>query len=219
MLRWVDQLVKGEMLNMGVDVARGGKDNTTIAKRHKVGKSEKWFDKLKEHPGTDTPNGHVVAGLVIGERRDLSPIMVDVIGVGAAPYDILKASGQDVYGVNVAEKATRHDKSGRLSFMNLRSQLWWQLREDLDPAANNGFALPPDPELLVELCAPKWSMSGLTIKVESREEIIDRIGRSPDRATAVMLANMEMPKVHVFGNMAQTVRETVLNHDPLANLR
>ena len=219
MLRWIDQPVKGEMLNMGVDVARGGQDNTTIAKRHKVGKVEKWFDKLKEYPGKETPSGHHVAGLVIGERRDLSPIMIDVIGVGASPYDVLKSSGQDVYGVNVAEKATHHDKSGRLSFMNLRSQLWWALREDLDPAANNGFALPPDPELLVELCAPKWSMSGLTIKVESREEIIERIGRSPDRATAVMLANMEMPKVQVLGNLSQSVRESVLNHDPLANLR
>jgi len=35
----------------------------------------------------------------------------------------------------------------------------------------------------------------MTIKVESREDIIDRVGRSPDRATAVVLANIDTPKV------------------------
>jgi hypothetical protein len=32
MARWVDKAPKGEMMSMGVDVARGGKDNTTIAR-------------------------------------------------------------------------------------------------------------------------------------------------------------------------------------------
>lgn len=71
---------------------------------------------------------------------------------------------------------------GRLAFFNLRSQLWWQLRGALDPEANNGIALPPDKDLLAELCAPRWELSGMTIKVESRDEVIKRVGRSPDRA-------------------------------------
>lgn len=201
--RWKERTPRGEMLAMGVDVARGGRDNTTLATRHKTPETDLWFDKLKIHPGKETPDGNTVAGLVIAERRDHAPIMLDVIGVGASPYDILVNAGQDVHGINVAEKANAMDRSGRLSFFNLRSQLWWQFRELLDPGADNGIALPPDPELAKELCAPRWELSGMTIKVESRDQIIERVGRSPDRATAVILAQIDYPKVRAIRAMAE----------------
>lgn len=201
--RWKERTPRGEMLAMGVDVARGGRDNTTLATRHKTPETDLWFDKLKIHPGKETPDGNTVAGLVIAERRDHAPIMLDVIGVGASPYDILVNAGQDVHGINVAEKANAMDRSGRLSFFNLRSQLWWQFRELLDPNADNGIALPPDPELAKELCAPRWELSGMTIKVESRDQIIERVGRSPDRATAVILAQIDYPKVRAIRAMAE----------------
>ena len=201
--RWKERTPRGEMLAMGVDVARGGRDNTTLATRHKTPETDLWFDRLKIHPGKETPDGNTVAGLVIAERRDHAPIMLDVIGVGASPYDILVNAGQDVHGINVAEKANAMDRSGRLSFFNLRSQLWWQFRELLDPNADNGIALPPDPELAKELCAPRWELSGMTIKVESRDQIIERVGRSPDRATAVILAQIDYPKVRAIRAMAE----------------
>lgn len=193
--RWVERSPRGEMLSMGVDVARGGKDNTTIATRHKTEHTEHWYDKLKLHPGKETPDGNATAGLVIAERRDMAPIHIDVIGVGASPYDVLNSSGQDVYGINVSERAQGLDKSGRLTFFNLRSELWWRMREVLDPAADNGIAIPPDEDLAAELAAPRWELQGMSIKVESREDIVKRIGRSPDRATAVVLANIDTPKL------------------------
>jgi len=211
---------------MGVDVARGGEDNTIIATRHKVlprtkddPGHEMWFDRLKVYKGKETPNGNIVAGLVIAERRDDAPIQLDVIGVGASPYDILNTAGQDVYGVNVAERATAKDKSGKLSFFNLRSQLWWKMRELLDPEAANGICLPPDPELTKELCAPRWELSGLTIKVESREDIVERVGRSPDRASAVILAAMNTPKVRALRYLDREAGAGGLDsYDPYANV-
>lgn len=217
MARWKPRTPRGEMMAMGVDVARGGKDQTVIATRHKTETTSLWFDKLHMYPGSETPNGNVVAGLVIGERRDHSPIHLDVIGVGASPYDVLLNAGQDVYGVNVSERANSLDRSGRLSFMNLRSQLWWQLREALEPSSDNGIALPDDKDLLAELCAPRWEMSGLTIKVESRQDIVDRVGRSPDRATAVMLALIDAPKVRAIRALAESDQPS-LTYDPYANL-
>ena len=50
-------------------------------------------------------------------------------------------------------------------------------------------------DLLKELCAPRWELSGMAIKVESRDDIVDRVGRSPDRASALILARMDTPKV------------------------
>lgn len=194
MARWTPRSPRGEMLSMGCDVARGGKDNTIIATRHKAGESALWFDKLKVYPGKETPSGDEVAGLVVGARRDQAPVHIDVIGVGSSPYDTLARNGVDVYAVNVAIPSLETDKAGVLTFFNLRSQLWWQLREALDPENDTGICLPPDPELLKEACSATWKPSGRTVRVASRDEIIDAIGRSPDRATAVILALIDSPK-------------------------
>ncbi len=193
--RWRERAPRGEMLSMGVDVARGGDDRTIISTRHMADGCPWWFARLGEYPGTETPDGDIVAGLVIGARRDLSPIHIDVVGVGSSPYDTLKRARQDVYGINSGEGATGTDKSGRLTFANRKSQLWWRMRELLDPSNDTGIALPPDGELLAELTAPRWSLSGMKVKVENREDIIKRVGRSVDKASAVLLASIDTPKL------------------------
>lgn len=187
--RWQRPVRLPAMDSVGVDVARGGRDSTIIARRHGM-----WFDAALVYPGSTTPDGPKVAGLAMAAMRDSAPIHVDVIGVGSSPYDFLREAGQQVIGVNVAEAATRTDLSGRLRFKNLRSQLWWAMREALDPVANTGVCLPPDPALLADLCAPTWEMSGTTISVASREKIMERIGRSPDYGSAYCLALMDTPK-------------------------
>ena len=208
--RWKPRLPVPRMDSMGVDVARGGKDNTTIARRHGW-----WWDELLEHPGTDTPDGPRVAGLVIVALRDRAPVHIDVIGVGSSPYDFLRAAGQQVVGINHAEKDAGTDKSGRLRFLNQRSADWWRMREALDPTANNGIELPPGKEILAELTAPRWKPQGVVIQVESREEIIDRIGRSPDRATAIILALRDTPRMaDLPGAHEQVQRE----YDPYQSL-
>jgi hypothetical protein len=214
--RWKPRSPKGEMMTLGVDVARGGKDGTVMAPRYQPEDGSRWFDELREFPGSETPDGHKVAGLVVAETRDSAPILIDVIGVGASPYDKLVELNQPVIGINVAEGADSTDRSGRLRFFNLRSQLWWKFREALDPAHDTGIALPPSKDLLAELCAPKWKLQGSTIRVESRDEIVARIGRSPDRATAVILANIDAPKssYRPGGGGARTNRPR--EHDPFA---
>lgn len=181
--RWSKPAKLAPMDSLGVDVARGGRDATILARRHGW-----WFDVPLVYPGTSTPDGPTVAGLVVAACRDRCPVHLDVIGVGSSPFDFLREAGQHVVGVNVAESPTATDKTGRLRFRNLRSQLWWRMREALDPANNTGIALPQDPRLLADLCAPTWRMSGSTVAVASREEIHDRIGRSPDFGSAYVLA-------------------------------
>ena len=88
-----------------------------------------WFDVPLVYPGSATPNGPTVAGLTIAAKRDDAVVHIDVIGVGSAPYDFLHEAGQQVVGVNVAESATGTDKSGRLRFKNLRSELVWRMRD------------------------------------------------------------------------------------------
>jgi hypothetical protein len=212
MARWKPLVPKPEMTSMGVDVARGGDDNTIIARRHDM-----WFDEPLAYKGKQTPDGPSVAGLVVAATRDGAPIHIDVIGVGASPYDFLMTANQHVFGVNVSEKALGTDKSGKLRFFNQRSQLWWQMREALDPSNNTGIALPPDKLLRADLCAPTWGLSGPVIKVEGRDEIEKRIGRSPDWASAYILALMDTPKMQNLPGTRD--RRSTLDYDPYSRLK
>ena len=199
------------MDSLGIDVARAGKDQTVIARRHGM-----WFDKPMVYPGSATPDGPTVAGLAIAAQRDQAVMHIDIIGIGSSPYDFLNEANQQVVGVNVAESATGMDRSGRLKFRNQRSELYWRMREALDPTNNTGIALPPDSQLLSDLCAPTWKLVGSTIAVASREEIIDKIGRSPDYASAYVLALMDTPKRATIAGIIG--RRQAGEYDPYAKL-
>jgi hypothetical protein len=213
MNRWKPLDVVPEMTGMGVDVARGGADFTVIARRH-----GRWFDRLLKYPGEETPNGPKVAGLVISALRDSAPIHIDVIGVGSSPYDFLVEAKQQIIGVNVSEKALGTDKSGRLRFLNQRSELWWKMREALDPANNQGIQLPPDPRLKADLCAPRWDVSSSIVTVEDRKAIKKRIGRSADDASAVILGLIDTPNRTAINRAAHT-RRAKADYDPYATAR
>lgn len=188
MARWKPRDSKGEMDSMGVDPARGGKDETVIACRYGM-----WFDELKAYPGKATPDGPAVAALVVMERRNGAPVHVDVIGVGGSVYDHLKDDIQTI-PINGAEGTKERTKDGTLEFYNMRALLYWRLREALDPVNDTGIALPLDGALKADLCAPEWRPRGKKILIEDKEQIKKRIGRSPDRADAVANAMIETIK-------------------------
>jgi len=214
MKRWKPLAPKPPMEGQGVDVARGGDDQTLIYNRH-----GEWFDEPLEYDGAETPNGPVVAGLVFAANRNRAPIHIDVIGVGSSPFDFLSEMQLQVIGVNVAEAATATDQSGTLGFANLRSQLWWGMREALDPANNSAIALPPNGQLLKDLCCAKWSMRGKTIYVMSRDEIVKLIGRSPDHASAILLANIRTPRRDsLLDTLGRPKRSAPRDYDPYKNL-
>lgn len=209
MARWTKPLKLAEMDSMGVDVARGGKDDTVIARRHGM-----WFDEPILLTGKETPDGPAVAGQVIGANRDQAVIHIDVIGVGSSPYDFLKAHKQQTIGMNGAEGSLASDRSGRLSFRNQRTEMWWKMREALDPANNTGIQLPPDKRLARELCAPKWKLEGYRVALEGRDDIVKRIGFSPDLATAYCMALYETPKAaNLPGNSYRQKRDAYNPYD------
>jgi len=62
----------------------------------------------------------------------------------------------------------------------------------LDPASGMNIELPPDPQLKADLCAPTYEIrEGNVIFVEKKEAVKKRIGRSPDRADAVLYASYD----------------------------
>jgi hypothetical protein len=182
--RWTPQQPDDALLTVGVDVARGGKDKTVIGRLYGA-----WYTQ-EIYPGSATPDGPTVAALALPHAGALAGLFVDVIGVGASAYDSLRSSGARVTPVNFAEAAPVNvrDGSGKLKFRNVRAAAYWKLREALDPSRGSTLALPPDPELLADLCAPKWDLTTGGILLESKADIAERIGRSPDKADALALA-------------------------------
>jgi len=207
--RWKPRDAKGEMDSMGVDVSRGGKDETIISRRHGA-----WFDELVASPGSASPDGPTVAGQVISARRNGAPVHIDIVGWGASPFDFLVQNNVQTVGVNGAEKSFGRSREGNLAFVNLRAEVWWRMREALDPTAEAPLALPPDPKLRADLCAPKWSLKVNGIQVERKDEIIKRIGRSPDRGDAVCLANIATVKNSALP-WNRRPNATVHDYDPL----
>jgi hypothetical protein len=174
----------GPMTALGVDVARGGGDRSTFAAKHHY-----WFAPLVEKPGRECSKGREVAGVAV---RMTSPypavrIGIDVIGVGASPFDILNETGADVMGINFGAGTDETDRSGKYKLANVRAAAYWGFREALDPEYSQ-LAVPPDRELRAELLAPRWRIQSGRIYIESKDEIKSRLGRSPDKADAVVLA-------------------------------
>lgn len=172
------------MRSAGVDVARGGKDNTVIAPLYGT-----YFDDLKVHPGSTTPDGPTVARLVTDAVPVSTDIWIDSIGIGASAYDSLRAlSGVRVHAVNNSSASRATDKSGRYQFANLRAESYWRFREALDPQSEENICLPLDRRVRVELCAVRFKLVGAKIALESKEDVIKRTGVSPDYADAIVLA-------------------------------
>jgi hypothetical protein len=180
--RWLASQPTSTIKSVGVDVARGGTDQTVIS----LLRLER-FDELKKYPGTVTPDGKTVAQLVLQEIGKQKPrIGVDAIGVGGSALDHLIE--HQAIGVNFGAGSEKTDKSGKFKFANIRSEAYWTFREALDPDYGATMALPVDKELLGDLCAPKWFIRTGKIYIESKEEIIKRLHRSPDCADSVVLA-------------------------------
>jgi hypothetical protein len=186
--RWADDGARGPLEALGVDVARGGRDKFVIAKRYGP-----WVGPLKKWPGKDTPDGLYVVGLVQQALREeraqhRATVHIDATGVGTAPTDIARSEGLRVNPVIFGAGTHARDRAGLMRMRNVRAWLWWHLRDALDPDRGDGLALPPDPELLADLTSARWKPSMAGVQVEDKDEIIKRIGRSPDCGEAVVLA-------------------------------
>lgn len=174
------------MTAMAYDPAGGGNDAAELGWRHGA-----WFASPVTTRGEETADGSAAAALIIKHRRDHAPIVVDV-GGGYGGAVTMRLSDNEIphIGFNGAHAAAGRTKDRQLSFVNERAAAWWRLREALDPDQPGGspIALPPDTELRSDLTTPTFEVTIRGIKVESKEEIRKRIGRSPGKGdVAVML--------------------------------
>ena len=180
---------------LGVDVARFGDDTTVL---------QPLFGLRPGAPATFAKQdnvevaGHVMDFVQLLRQEHDYPVAagavrvkIDDLGNGGGVTDHLRHSeraqslGIEVMPVTVSEAATAD------GYSKLRDQLWFALRDWL----RDGGQLLPDSRLEGELLAPKYSFDTQgRAKVEKKEEIKKRMGRSPDRADALALAIYTPPQ-------------------------
>lgn len=184
--RWTAKQAKGAMTALGFDPARGGIDKSSIARRH-----GQWFDELVTAPGVVTKDGPTAAAFAVPLVRDGACICVDSIGIGSSALDFLQGLNLNVLAVNGSEASHCSTIAGNLRFRNKRAEMYWRLREALDPTNPDPIALPPDSELLGDLTAVRYKVVTMgqlaAIQMRSKDEVREALGRSPDKGDAVAM--------------------------------
>lgn len=175
----------GARPEIGIDVARYGPDSTVLAIRRGPVLEEivSWrgkdtaetVDLIKDEAarvGIRPNNGKV-------KRR--GRLIVDEIGIGAGVCDQLKKSRYAVRGFNAGRRARDH-----ANFFNARAESFWRIRKLLEEGR---VAMPHDELLWDELVATEWEVTqDGRVRIEPKEQLAQRLGRSPDRADAVAYA-------------------------------
>jgi len=188
--RWTPEPERAlAMTAIGLDVAQGGEDKTVLAARYAG-----WYAPLVRRNGSETRDGNAVAGLVVAHRRDRCPVIVDVGGGwGGDTVARLKDNGVPVVGFNGANASSGRTANGQLKFANKRAEAWWRMREALDPTQEQGspIRLPPDASIKADLAAGRWRLTPRGILIEDKNQIRQRLGRSPDDGDAIVMALSE----------------------------
>lgn len=190
--RWKEAEEKGEIAkhvkanpSFGLDVAEAGSDKTVLVKL--TGTYMQYYKFIEVDEDDLTLQVDLIETFLAGMKR--SPIAVDAIGVGVGVASMLKRKAYKVVPIKVSRGTKRKDKTGVFSFLNVRAEMWWRMREALDPYNPYALALPPDPRLRAELTAAKYERTpNDKLKIEEKKKIKERLGRSPDIAEALMLA-------------------------------
>jgi phage terminase large subunit len=168
-------------LIVGVDIARFGDDKTVLCFR-----KGRYCYKLEEYAHLDSVEVANRLTAIIQEQKP-ARIFIDAGNTGAAIYDILKdrGYGKTVRAVNFGGKAINDDR-----YFNKRAEMWalandWLKDENLVQLVN-------DDELLDDLCSVNKAYDSKgRLQLESKANVKERIGRSPDKADAFVLTFAE----------------------------
>lgn len=165
---------------LGIDVAGGGSDLTTIRERRGIKALRTWSKSENDSAKlTDW-----IAKIVI--ETEAAIVRIDSTGLGWGIVGSLREKCPDitVQPINASSTAFQPKR-----FLNSRAEMWWNgkmiiEKGDIDLSQAEGSDL-----LLNQLPATKWKLSASgKIQIEDKDDLKKRLGRSPDDADALLLA-------------------------------
>lgn len=192
--RWRQMKIDGfeplkKAARIGCDVAGMGRDDSVICPRY--GNFVTEFD--CHNSGGEADHMHVVGMAKAYKNRGIwtkNKVFIDTIGEGAGVYSRFKELREpNVYSCKGSFGAKKlHDITGEYEFVNMRAYLHWAVHDWLNPKNGYSPALPPDDRFMEEATEIHWKFhSDGRIMIEPKDDIKDRIGRSPDRFDSLSL--------------------------------
>lgn len=193
--RYLELPARGDV-EAGIDVGAGG-DRTVIWIRQGPRALAKYVfvdaDPMRQV-------GNIAAVL---KERGVRRAKVDVIGIGwgltgrlrelssrSNPYGRGHTHDAEILGINVSEDPPPGTVDPE-RFVNLRAFLWWEMGREQSRLKAWDLA-EVDDDTIHELQIPKYKIvdSAGKIQIEGRNDIVKRLGQSPDSASALLLAYM-----------------------------
>lgn len=209
-----------ELPELGVDVARYGSDNSNLYARRgpQVLRRESYAKQ-----GTMETVGRVLRMLdalcaeaaTRGEHLEAKrlAIKVDDDGLGGGVTDRLRELGYNVVAVSFGERALSPD-----DYFNRGAEMWFHVARRAERGRLDLRVLADDvyERLSKELLARHYKIqSDRTLRVESKDDLRKRLGRSPDDADALALAFAPGASWQVL-DLSEEVRAPATATKPLA---
>lgn len=186
---------------MGIDVARGGVDRSAFAFRKG----------LKAYP-IDTVGSHIhgpeLAGITMTkhENKRIERVFVDDTGgFGSAVVDSLDMSAPTFDVTPIKYNAKAQDRR----YFNKRTEMWVRMRDWV----RKGGCLPNDPELAQELTMPKLFFHGGVFRLEEKDQIKKRLGKSPDKADALAQTFADEEQPSFFADHSEAFSDLGIDKD------
>jgi hypothetical protein len=164
---------------IGVDIGRSvAKSIACIRQGNKI---IEWSERGLHGTTTDVPEiAEWVVALILAYEP--SAVKIDAIGIGAGVYDIVNRLYPRIVHPVLGNAAPEDSKRSR--YVNLRAQGYWELRDVLKTLYTDKMSS----SFLDEIVDLRYKLKGDKILIETKEEMISRIGRSPDYVDAVVYA-------------------------------
>lgn len=177
--------VRNSQMRLGIDVARGGVDSTVFALR----KGLKAYPLEQISSNVFGPELAGKAAFLCQEQRIERVFVDNTGGFGSSVVDSLAMFPNiDITPIHYNSKA----QDSR--YYNKRTEMWVRMRDWI----RKGGCLPRDPVLADEICMPKLIFHNGVFRLEEKEQIKQRLGRSPDKADAFAqtFADVEQPSFY-----------------------
>jgi hypothetical protein len=186
---------ESDVVEAGLDVGAGG-DRTVLRERRgfRAGREEVFVDadpmrsigriveKINEWGVTRVKADNIGIGwALVGRLRELSSVHNVA---GALAGDCTHAA--EVVGVNFGEKPTEGREK---QYLNKRAEVYWTVGREYSRLRRWDLGAIDD-DVIAELTVSTYEIldSFGKIKIEPKDKIIERLGESPDRAEALLLA-------------------------------
>ena len=189
---------------LGVDVAREGDDRSVIFPRQGLVAFEPIILR-----NVNSVQGAGAVARKMTDWRAQAAFIDNTGGFGGGWIDQLQLLGHAPLPVHYAGRANDQ------RYVNKRAEMWFEMCEWIKA----GGTLPPVDELVAELTTPTYTFRGDKLMLEPKDQVKERLGRSPDLADALAQTFAEVvappPRVDARGH-AQTAVAHGVDYDPFA---